>query len=126
MTKLYWFQNLKTKEYLEHDEDSAWKVFRGIAARTRRLKYIGWSSGEFAGAITKNIVPRKDKDTGMQIDASKEEVSRILEARDKEIEMAKQNPERPPVRAAMSIPNAEGVDVPQSIIDGQNQIAAKR
>ena len=101
MVRIYFFQkrNIQTGELLDEfvdcGERTAWSYYK----QGRFFKLIGWSTGEFMIALRKKLPRLKtDGKTGMKKQPTKVTKDLIYEACKKELEFAKNNPDKTPPR----------------------------
>ncbi len=124
--KIFWFQRRHPRDgtimpgYLDCDEQSAFDFIN----KPRKFFYAGWSDGRFLKEL-KDQIPKPDKDqkTGM-IEKESEEVHQLLvDAREKEIEFAINNPDKKGPRNLSSF-NIQGGIQDDPRITGQAQALA--
>lgn len=97
MDRIYWFQkrNPTTGEVLEGKYQDATGEAAGLYFKSSRFfKYLGWSDGRFVRAAKQPA--KKNKETGMMMDFSKEQKKIVREAAQKEVEFAIANEDKTP------------------------------
>lgn len=100
MTKVYFFEKRNpttgelTGEIIDTDERIAWDYY----CKPRFFDFIGYSDGSELEKLRKELTMKRSKETNMGVQPTKATRERILEAQAKELEKARQNPDKTPPR----------------------------
>ena len=98
MEKVFFFykKNVVTGETTDVIIDANEKVASAYYKNQRRFKYIGWSDGRFMKEFKKDMQPLEKDIRGIMVQPEKELQDKVKEVIAKEVEFAKNNPDKLP------------------------------